>query len=555
MVRALKSDRLGMSDISDSRLEYHMANRRNAQSRRRKGIPSLGAGADWHYRGDHDWLWMSELARDLYRNNMILGSITDRAIENQLQGGFQYDPQTGDDKLNKDLKQWWSEVSQDPLQCDPAGELTFADQEEIIFRDMIVAGDVFGLPIDDEAGTVELIEGYRVRSPSRKTKERIVHGIEFAPNTASRRRVAAWILKDRIDPFRQQGIRKDDLDSVLWWDNDGDRNVFHVRNAKRVNQTRGITAYAPLFDIAGYHDDCQFLKMVQQRASSLFVFVRKRATNFDPAYLAAEQKLGVDVTRDLGREYEQNNRQYQEVAAGSTINSLPGEEVNPWSANVPNPEFFMHAKLLLTFMGVNLGMPLVMAMMDASETNFSGYRGAVDQARLGFRANQRRVIRSWHRNYMRFKIHKLGQRDAKIAALIEKSGNPRTKSDVFRHNWNPPSWPYIEPSKDAQADLLRLSNGMGSPTQVCHERGENWDDKSEKVCTDWAEHIERGIVKAVALKDKYPDAIGHVDTYVLAKEIAKMPMAERTQLSISGDLAESPEPSAQAAQGLTNESS
>jgi len=524
-----------MRMIPQERQDYHMANRRNAQSRRKKGVPAQGAGSDFHYRGQFDWLWMSELALDLYRNNMVLGSITDRAIENQLQGGFTYDPDSGDKKIDTDLKSWWREVSEDPRQCDPDAELTFAEQEEMVLRATIVQGDILGIPQNDENGTVDLVEGHRLRSPRRSVKERIIHGIEFVPGSTSRRRVAFWILKDQVDPNRRGGIRKDDLQPILAWDDDGERNVFHAYFAKRPKQTRGVTAYAPLFDVAGYHDDCQFLKMVQQRAASLFVFVRKRAANFDPAYLAAEQSLGVDVTADKAREYELNNRQYSEVGAGSTISALPGEEIDPWSSNIPNAEFFDHAKMLLTFMGINLGMPLVMAMMDASETNFSGYRGAVDQARMGFRANQRRLKRRWHVPYMRFKLFKHAEQDPIFARQLERSINTRSKINVFRHTWNAPSWPYIDPLKDMAADLGRLANGMASPTQVCDERGENWESKSQKTCRDWGDHLRNGMTVAIELKKEFGEDLKQVDTFVLAQQIAKMPMAERTQLTLSGD--------------------
>lgn len=530
---------LALRTLSQERCDYHMANRTNAQQRYKKGVPTQGAGADFHYRGDFDWLWMSELARDLYRNNMILGSITDRAIENTLQGGFVYDPDTGDKRLDQDLKQWWEDESQDPTRCDPAGELTFSEQEEIVLRDTIVAGDIWALPLED--GTVDLIEGHRVRSPSRKTRERIVHGVEFVPGSKSRRRAAIWVLKDQIDPHKQNGILKGDLDPYLYWDDDGELAVFHVRFTKRVKQTRGITAYAPLFDVSGYHDDCQFLKMVQQRAASLFVFVRKRMQHFDPAYLAAEQQIGVDVSRDLRQEYETNRRQYREVAAGGTLEGLPGEDITPWSSNIPNAEFFAHSRMLLTFMGVNLGMPLVMSLMDASETNFSGYRGAIDQARMGFRANQRRLMRRFHVPYLRFKLFKRAENDPAFARQLERSRNPRTRLDVFRHKWNPPAWPYIEPGKDAAADVIRLANGLACPSRVYAERGLNYEVEARKAVDEFSGSYEYALQRALQLKAKFTE-IEHVDPHVLALTFAKMPMPERTQISVSTDVSATDEP-------------
>ncbi len=153
-----------MVEVGRARSDYHMAKRTGPQVRARRGIPSRGANADYHYRNESDWLWMGELAWDLFRNNMALGSITDRAIENQLQGGFAYDPQTGDASLDADLKAWWREESEDARRCDPDGELCFCDQEEIALRSTLVACDIFGNPLED--GTVDLIEAHQCRSPT-----------------------------------------------------------------------------------------------------------------------------------------------------------------------------------------------------------------------------------------------------------------------------------------------------------------------------------------------------------------------------------------------------
>ncbi len=534
MPRSKKTTNRGLAGVTKERSDYLMANRRNAQSRRRKGVPSQGAQADYHYRNQGDWLWMSELAWDMYRNNMILGSVVDRAIENQLQSGFTYDPQTGDPKLDEQLKAWWKEVSTDASLCDPGAELVFRDQEEIVLRTALVSGDIVGVPLED--GTVDLIEGQQIRSPSRPTKENIVHGFEYVPG--ARRLAAVWVLKDEINPNSRM-IRKQDLRPIQAWDDDGERSIFHVAFKKRVHQTRGITAFAPLFDVAGYNDDVQFLKMVQSRAASMFVFVRKRMSNFDPAYLAAESNLGKDVSSDRDAAYAANNRQYREVAAGSSIEGLPGEEIQPWASNIPNSEFFEHTKLLLTFMGLNLGMPLVLTLMDGSETNFSGYRGAIDQARLGFRANQTRLMTRFHKPYMRFKLFKYGEEDRaiqrRINQIVDRSPKAsKPKVNIFKHRWIPPEWAYIEPGKDATADLIRDANMLTSPRRRCQERSCDWDDIYTETVDDRFKALDYALDQAQVLQKKY-----NLDTdlHSLAMVLAPMPTAERTNVNVqAGDI-------------------
>ena len=546
-----KPDKWGFDALDQARSDYHMAKRSGAQKRFVRGIPSGGAGADYHYRNESSWLWMGELAWDLYRNNMALGSITDRAVENWLQDGFRYEPFTGDLKLDADLIDWWAEVCESPRECDISWENSFHEQTEIVARSTVVGGDIFALPsVEDEndPGTVALKEFHLCRSPSRKVSEYIVHGVQMDDATR-RRRVNYWMLEEPIDPSRSV-LKKQLKPFSAYYDDEltgqPEQNVFHVRFPKRSTQTRGITAYAPLFDVAGYHDDVQFLKLVQARAASLFVFVRKRAADFDPEFLAAESKIGADVSVDKSEIAEDVKRSFQQVAAGSELEGLPGESIEPWSANIPNPEFFPHAKLLLTFMGINLGMPLVMAMMDGSETNFSGYRGAVDQARMGFRRNQKRLIDRWHRPFMRFKLLKKAERDPVFRRFAERSMNPRTKINVFRHDWNPPSWPYIEPTKDATADLIRDSNMLTSPRRRCRERGDEFKDIASETVDDRSSAIQLALDALEATAKKYaPEAVKEVMATAVrslsAHSFAPLPMPTGVNVSLTAS-ADEPAP-------------
>ena len=392
----------------DVKADYEAAKRTSRFQRRRRGVPTMGAGADYHYRSDADYLWMQEIARDLYRNDPVIGQLTDRAVVNTIGSGFSPDPDTGDDGANKDLKARWDEESRDPDLCSPDFELTFHDQETMALREMFVPGDVFGVPTPE--GTVELRESHRCRSPHR-TKKNMVHGVEMDKKT--RRRLRYYFTNEPIDPLKPASqIKASDLTSVDARDEDGEAQVFHVFSPKRASQTRGITAYAPIIVPAGMFDDLNFTQLFAAQMHSHWLVVRQRDKTFfenNPT----EQPIGTPSTTYTG------TRRMEETAPGMELLGMPGETLQPWSPNVPNPEFFSHAKLILTLLGINLGMPLVLVLLDASETNFSGYRGAVDQARLGFRYNQRVLVNRWHVPYWRMKVNHWADEDVTLARLRE----------------------------------------------------------------------------------------------------------------------------------------
>ena len=189
--------------------------------RKRKGLASMGSGADYHYAIQADFLKILEEARDMDRNDVIVGQTIDRAVANTLQDGVTLDPKTGDKAADQALWYRWKEWSEDPDLCDLTGENTFAEMEYLALRQTHADGDHFALPT--EGGQLQLIEAHRPRTPS-NTKKNVIHGIELDPQ---RKRIAYWLTKDDIDPSRLVS-RVGDVTKYPARDAEGNRQVFHI---------------------------------------------------------------------------------------------------------------------------------------------------------------------------------------------------------------------------------------------------------------------------------------------------------------------------------------
>lgn len=507
----------GMSaEFDDLRADYEGAKRTSRFQRRRRGVPSMGAAGDYHYRSEADFLWMAEVARDMYRNDPVLGQLTDRAVTNWVGSGLTPDPDTGDKDLDRDLKARWAEESLDPDTCDVAGELTFHEQELMVGREMLVPGDVFALPVQN--GTVQLVESHRCRSPHR-TQKNMVHGVELARET--RKRLRYYFTREPIDPLQPASqVKLADLRTVAARDDTGEALVWHVYSPKRATQTRGVTAYAPIITTAGMFDDLNFATLLKAQLSAFWLLVRKR----DQAFFDSNpniQQLGVSSDAFTG------SRRVEELAPGSEIGGNAGETITPWSPNIPNPEYFPHAKLILTLIGINLGMPLCLLLLDASETNFSGFRGAVDQARMGFRHNQRLLMARFHRPYWRFKLHVWADGDPVLAAARERLGEK-----YLCHKWRVPGWPYLEPTKDATADLLRAANMQTSLRRLAAERGMEWPEIVAEMVEDRTLAIQSALVAAKKLNTDNMLSGGDVVSW---RDICPLPTPERVTVALRGD--------------------
>lgn len=490
----------------------------NRFNRRRNGIAAMGSGADYHYRNENCYLRIGEYARDMDRNDMVVGSLVDRAIDNQIQGGFRIDISTGDAKLDADLSSRWNEERENPAVIDHEETRTFADFERLTCREIAVVGDVFHILTDE--GKMQVREQHRCRTPYNKGSRTIIHGVELFPE--SRRRKSYWFTRGEIDPFTAlSAVKLKDVEEVPSQGMDGCPAVLHCYHPKRFSQTRGITAFAPVFSAVGMHDDIQFATLLQRQVLSSFGWVEKRSEFYDPAS-DGDTGASYDTTTSLA---------LQDVHPGMIVRPPKGVELQAFSADVPGSEYFPHVKLILTFIGINLGMPLVMALMDASETSFSGYRGAVDQARLSFRVKQDALKRQLHRPYWCHKVRYWGLEDRQLQARIERwEKNKSGKVNPFHHEWHAPSWPYIQPQEDATANMLRLATGQTSRRRLDIELG--MDPEAFEANEDRAAEIRDAIIRARSINEEFGlDETS--DDRVRWMQICTLPMPDQVRINIS----------------------
>lgn len=513
VARATKPSKPGgiASAFEAIRADYDMS-RDNRFVRRRTGLAPQGGSADWHYRNEELYYRDIEKARDMDRNDSIIGQTIDRAVDNIVQDGFTLDPKTGDKAVDNELRRLWLGWSSDREQCDIQGEFCWLDFERHAMRSTLLDGDIMflGLGGDDEyAGKLQSIEAHSVRTTTRQ--ENTVLGVTKDEHG---KRHQYWISRDPIEP----GGQKEQAEAVDVRDEDGLRQLFHVYKPDRTTQTRGVTALAPIFSVAGIRDDIQFAQLVQRQVASCFAVFRKRQyIPNDPHSDTPGYGEGSTETTETGTRYIEN------IAPGMEIMGAPGEELTGFSPDIPGSGYEFQLKEMLTTIGVNLGLPLCLVLMDGSETNFSGWRGAVDEARKGFRVNQRNLIERLHSPVYRWKLsHWIAESPILQAALDD----PEIR--LSDHKWNAPTWQYIDPVGDAQGDMLRLQNALTSPRRLHAERGRDWEDVAGEIVDDYAHAIALAKAKAQVINGEYDDG-----QPVHWQQLMPIPMPTGVQMTMS----------------------
>lgn len=462
--------------------------------KRKRNVPTQGAHGDYHYRSEADFLRVMEYARDMERNDSIVGSILTQSANSVLMNGIEVQADTGPTKqhklLNKALQAEFDEWCQDPEACDAQGERTFAEQQHYAFRQMQLDGDILALLRDD--GRLQHVEAHRIRTPS-KTTRNVVHGVLLDED---RKRTQYWVTKEDLDlhsPLKLVGdtVPYDTRDDL------GHRQVAHLYNSHRFSQTRGVSALAPVFDLCGMAEDIQFAKLVQQQIVSCFAIFKERTDSYDGTDTAGDDQTG---SRTLAGREDGTTGVMEGIAPGLYREGARGEVFKGFSPAVPNQEFFTQFRLTLQMIGVNLGLPLIVVLMDAAETNFSGWRGAMDVAKMGWRFNQLEMCSHYVSPIYRWFVRWLIATNKTIRGMAEGIVKP------WRHDTHCPVWPYVNPLQDVATGVMELRNGMKSPVQFYNERNLDPRKVVRETVTFNAEAIKRALKRAKALNAEFPEA-------------------------------------------------
>lgn len=448
--------------LSGVRSDYEISKQNGRFRRQRRGVSGVGTTGDYHFKSDSDWLYGIEYARDLDRNDCFAGMCVDRVVDNVLHDtGFSPDPDTGDENADMFLKRKWKEWSESPEACDMAGEMNFRQQERVVLRSCMVDGDI--IPLGNESGALETMEAHRLRTPT-NSKKNIVFGVELDSN---RVRKTYYFTKEEVGLM--PAVRRVSDTVPIQVRGEGDlRQIFHVYDPKRVSQTRGVSVYSRVADQLGMHDDIEFANLVRQQIASCFAIIRKRSQtgplSGGPGY-GSQSSDGAKTTENIG--------------PGMEIKSEVGESVEGFSPNIPSPQYFEQAWKILKTISANLGIPLQAVLLDASESNFSGWRGAMDQARTGFKRIQNFLIDKFHAPVWKWKVTQWLEESPELRAWAAQSG-----VDIFKTMWKRPSWPYINPLQDAQADITAVAGLLTSLRRVFNERGLDFDDMMPEIVSD-----------------------------------------------------------------------
>ena len=496
------------TNFEDIRADY--TNQNDDRFRRhRVGLPAFGASADYHFKSDFDYYRIVEQARDFERNDSLVAQTIDRLVANVVQDGFTLIPETGDPALDEELYTMWCEWASDPDECDISGEWCWNDFETLSYRTCLVDGDC--LIAGTRSGHLQFYEAHNIaKHEVANEDENTFLGVTIDDN---RKRNKYWISKDPVSSWRRTNVKltSHPLNTRTKIGDTEIRQLFHILDQKRSTLTRGVSALYPIFVVLGIVEDINFAKLVQQQVASCFAIFRQQSENAG-ATLPGGEGYGATTYQDT---ITGEMRQLEGIQPGMQITGRPGEELKGFSPPTPNPEFFEHMRQQLSIIGANLDLSASQVVLDFTQENFVGYRGALHEARKGIARRQKLLKKRLHTPAYKFKV-------AQWISEGKIRSNRRRKVDPFRHVWQPPAFEYLEPINDAKGDLIRVQNSLTSRRRLHAERGVDW----ETIASEQVEDISFGVVKAIEKANEVNDMFPDLMEPVSYRDFLPLPTAE-----------------------------
>lgn len=454
--------RLGLSLPRAFRRRFQRALEAGGTGRRWTGAPvtSRSLNTDLAARGRT----VSARAAHAVRNNAHASAAVQALVANIVGPGIKPSSQHPDPQVRALVHALWA-AWVDCADFDGAGD--FYALQAIACRLMVEAGEAFCQMFPDPDG-------------SRELRLRLIHPdqvpFEF-PMIGPASRVRAGVELDdlgRVVAFHVLPCRPDDLTMPFLHAftpvRIDARDMVHLFQVLEPGQVRGLSWFAPVLLVLhelGQHADAA---LVRAKVSAL-VMAALTDPEGNAGGLAGDQADGV-LTAGM--------------EPGTILNLPPGTSLE-WFDPKESQHYADFTRAHLRAVAAGLGMPYELLTGDLEEVNYSSIRAGMVEFR--------RKLEHWQHNVMVFRFCRpvWDRWIETVGAAGLLPGYTDDPEPFHRVEWLPPKLDWVDPKKDAEAEILAIRSGLKSRTQAIAERGYDAEKIDAEIQAERAREARLGL--------------------------------------------------------------
>lgn len=403
------------------------------------------------------------------RNNAHITAAVNALVTNIIGTGIKPSSQHPDPQTREFLHALWARWTD---QCDVDGFGDFYAMQALMVRQMVEAGESFarfvtfgpgdGLEVPFQLQAIHPAQ-VPLETLSALVDNRIRGGIEF---DAAGRRVAFHVLPARPDdPLAPLAELWSPIAIPA-------RDIVHLLHPVEPGQLRGLSWLAPVLLAVHEVDQLQDAALVRAKLANLLC-----AALVDPdgnaGGLPGDMAGGV---LDFGLE------------PGTIIPLKPGTSLEFFDPK-ESEHYGAFIKSHLQAIAAGLGVPYELLTGDLSGVNYSSIRAGLVEFR--------KRLEHWQHNVVVYRLCRpvwdRFVRTAVLSGLIDFRVYEADPAAFHRVEWLPPKPVWVDPKKDAEAEILMVNAGFKSRAQVVTGLGYDPEQVDAEIAADAARAKRLGL--------------------------------------------------------------
>ena len=356
-------------------------------------------------------------SREFVRNNLLYRGILQRCIDFMIGDGF------GLAAKDKTLDALWEEWYPN---AEITGRYKGNKLDRAVAMEWLTTGEGIGLKI--KGGHVQLIESEQVPQSTGMVPEGVITD-DYGKPTAFK--VAPYI---NGNIGRARKVKAND--------------VLFICERERPSSLRGIPVLQQAFPMLHRINDVLDSEALAFQILSRVVM--KHLSDHGPLSKGADDTTATAYTDDIS---------VTELPFGLIFEGSIDDELSPMERNIPGKDFPQSIATFCRFLGLPLGLPLELVLLDWTKSNFSQMRGALLMCDKRFRGMQSTIIQDWHEPLFQWK------RNQWIA-----EGLIADTPETMEHEWIPSPFPWVDPKAEAEAQGKMIELGLETHTSALKAR-------------------------------------------------------------------------------------